>query len=69
MLVKVALVLAVVVGAPVLGILVEIVGCVGPEPLFGVMCGHNAPYVVLPLTFIFWFILGSIVIFLRRDRT
>jgi hypothetical protein len=69
MFVKVALVLIVLVGSPVLAVLVQMIGCVGPAPIFGVMCGHNAPYVVLPLMFVFWFVLGFIMIFLRRDRT
>ena len=68
MFVKAALVLAVIIGAPALSFLVEIIGCVGREPLFGVMCGHNAVYVVGPLTVILWFVLSGIVIFHRRGR-
>jgi hypothetical protein len=66
---KAALVLAVFVGAPALSFLVEMIGCVGREPLFGVMCGHNAVYVVGPLTVILWFVLGGIAFFHRRGRS
>jgi len=69
MFLKVALVLLVVVGGALLGFLVEMAGCAGREPLFGVMCGHNAPLVVGPLTILFWIILGGLVIFGRRGGT
>jgi hypothetical protein len=59
---KIALVLAVIVGGPLIAILTTTAGCFGPTPLFGVMCGHNAVYPLILATFFGWVLLGTLAI-------
>lgn len=65
---KIALVLAVIVGGPLLASLTTLVGCFGPTPIFGVMCGHNAVYPLVLATFIGWALLGVLAIVMTRNR-
>jgi hypothetical protein len=65
---KIALVLAVIVGGPLLGILTTMAGCFGPTPIFGVMCGHNTVYPLVLVTFIGWALLGVLAIVMTSDR-
>jgi hypothetical protein len=65
---KIALVLAVIVGGPSLGILTTMAGYFGPTPVFGVMCGHNAVYPLVLAISIGWALLGVLAIVMTSER-
>jgi hypothetical protein len=67
MLKTVAVICCVLAIGPVLAVLTLMGGCFGRHPLFGVMCGDNAP-VTLLLSTVFWFSVVGLVMFLVRGR-
>jgi len=52
--------LAVVVGGPTFAFGATYLGCVGDDPLFGVMCGHNVGGPFVLLCFVFWIVVTLI---------
>jgi hypothetical protein len=61
-------VVAVGIGGFALAFVVLFLGCDGPNPFFGVMCGHNILPSLVGLTIGAWFVLGSLAVLLRALR-
>lgn len=56
------------IGGFALAFFVLFLGCDGPSPAFGVMCGHNILPSLVGLTIGAWFVLGSALALVRSLR-
>jgi hypothetical protein len=68
MLKTVILVLLVLATGPVAAVLMLMAGCSGRHPLFGGMCGHNAPVTLLLLLVMSWIALIGFAVFRLRGH-
>jgi len=65
---KFAKVVALLLAGPALAFVVLFAGCEGPNPLFGVMCGHNILVSLIVFTLAAWFVLAMAVTVIQSLR-